>query len=198
MTRSAWVLLAAAVTAVTACTPAPSTDTVTVTDVIDGDTVELDTGDRVRLIGIDTPERGDCGYVETTEHLSGLVDDQSVTLTAGADDDTDRYGRLLRYIDVDGTDAGLAQIEAGLARARYDSTDGYGAHPREDLYHRTEEATGLPVCVPGIPTSTQPGVVSGGYPFCEAAQANGDAPLHEGDDGWNPDLDGDGDGVACE
>lgn len=31
--------------------------TVTVTKVIDGDTIELDTGEKVRLIGIDTPEK---------------------------------------------------------------------------------------------------------------------------------------------
>jgi endonuclease YncB( thermonuclease family) len=41
----------------------------------------------------------------------------------------DKYGRLLRYVDLpDGTDTGLAQIAGGFAIARYDSSDGYG-HP---------------------------------------------------------------------
>lgn len=36
------------------------------------------------------------------------------------------------------------------------------------------------------------------FESCDEAEANGAAPLLEGDDGWNPALDRDGDGVACE
>lgn len=36
------------------------------------------------------------------------------------------------------------------------------------------------------------------YPGCAAARAAGAAPLHIGEPGYRPDLDGDGDGVACE
>lgn len=189
-----------ALVGITACgshaAASPATDTVAA--VVDGDTVKMASGATVRLIGIDTPERGECGYDEATSHLSSLVDGQRVTLTPGARDDTDRYGRFLRYVDVGDTDVGLEQIRAALATARYDSTDGYGAHQREDEYRATMEATGLPVCVPGIAPSSTPGVVSGGYPFCEAARVDSAAPLRDGDPGWNPDLDRDGDGVACE
>ncbi|SHG87466.1 HNH endonuclease family protein [Geodermatophilus nigrescens] len=38
----------------------------------------------------------------------------------------------------------------------------------------------------------------GPFPDCAAARAAGAAPLREGEPGWNPDLDGDGDGVGCE
>lgn len=38
----------------------------------------------------------------------------------------------------------------------------------------------------------------GGYETCRAAIKASAAPLHRGDPGWNQDLDGDGDGVACE
>jgi endonuclease YncB( thermonuclease family) len=182
----------------TACADSKPQAIETTAHVVDGDTIELDDGTRVRLIGIDTPERGECGHVEATRHLDELIDGESLTLTPGAQQDTDRYGRLLRYVDVGDVDAGLDQISSGFASARYDSTDGYGAHPREDLYHRVEEATGLPVCIPGTAPSNQPGIVSGGYPFCGAARADGVAPLHDGDPGWNPDLDRDGDGEACE
>ena len=51
-----------------------------------------------------------------------------------SDEDRDRYGRLLRYVDVGAQDAGLRLIKDGLAIAGYDSRDGYGDHPREPLY----------------------------------------------------------------
>lgn len=37
-----------------------------------------------------------------------------------------------------------------------------------------------------------------GYRSCQEARDHGAAPLHEGDAGWTPQLDKDGDGVACE
>ncbi|MCH6196639.1 excalibur calcium-binding domain-containing protein, partial [Corynebacterium mastitidis] len=39
---------------------------------------------------------------------------------------------------------------------------------------------------------------SGSYESCKAAREAGATPLREGDPGYNPDLDKDGDGVACE
>ncbi len=108
---------------------------VTVTSVVDGDTVDVSTGETIRVIGIDTAERGDCGYAEATRNLEALVLGKPVELTAApAKDDKDKYGRLLRYLDVDGIDAGLDQITKGFAVARYDSRDGYGEHPRETEY----------------------------------------------------------------
>jgi endonuclease YncB( thermonuclease family) len=113
-----------------------------ITRVIDGDTVEVVRNDReytVRIIGIDTPERGECGYQEATDYMSTLVSTfHYVGLFTGARDDVDRYGRLIRYVEVNGLDVGLAQINAGLAIARYDSRDGYGKHPREDDYIRSD------------------------------------------------------------
>ena len=54
-----------------------------------------------------------------------MVQGRTVTLSMGGDgEDTDKYGRFLRYVDVDGVDTGQAMIEVGLATARYDSRDG--------------------------------------------------------------------------
>lgn len=114
-----------------------------VTWVADGDTVEIADGRRVRLIGIDTPERGQCGYEEASRRLESLVLNRSVTLEAGSGDSTDRYGRLLRYVVVDGVDAGEVLLREGLAVPRYNSTDGYGWHPKEDRYAQVAAA---PVC----------------------------------------------------
>ena len=105
-----------------------------VTRVVDGDTVELANGEHVRLGGIDSPEVGECGYDEATAAMVRLVEGKRVHLVRSDEDDRDRSDRLLRYVDVDGTDAGLRLIRMGLAIARYDSRDGYGRHPREDRY----------------------------------------------------------------
>jgi micrococcal nuclease len=71
-----------------------------VTNIIDGDTIETEQGS-IRLIGIDAPERGECGYEEASEALKDLVHNKSVILIRDyLQDDRDRYGRLLRYISV--------------------------------------------------------------------------------------------------
>lgn len=106
--------------------------------VVDGDTVDVDGVGRVRVIGIDTPERSRCGYAQSSAAMASLVAGREVRLARGTAEDTDRYGRLLRYVDVDGRDAGLVLIVTGWAVARYDSRDGYPRHPREDLYRSTD------------------------------------------------------------
>ena len=120
-----------------------------VTKVVDGDTiwaVRAGVKRKVRLIGIDTPEVGQCGYTEATRNLRGIIGGQPVTLTAGARDDVDRYGRLLRYVDVNGVDAGLRQVEQGYAVARYDSRDGYGRHLRETSYVQSDRSSPRAAC----------------------------------------------------
>lgn len=112
-----------------------------VDDVVDGDTIDAFDENgvpwRVRLIGIDTPERGDCGYSEATNYLSSLLTTGSrITLDPPdpGNDDQDRYGRLLRYVDMQGQDINLRMIESGYAIARYDSRDGYDYHSRQEEY----------------------------------------------------------------
>ena len=119
------------------------------TKVVDGDTIWVardGVSRKVRLIGIDTPETGQCGFTESTRNLRGIIGGQRVTLTAGAQDDVDQYGRLLRYVDVNGVDAGLRQIKKGYAVARYDSRDGYGAHARETAYVSADAASPKAAC----------------------------------------------------
>jgi endonuclease YncB( thermonuclease family) len=111
--------------------------------VVDGDTL-ITTAGKVRVIGIDTPERGRCGATEATQNAAAIAPvGSAVVLTpATGKDDTDRYGRLLRYDSTaDGTDLGLRQILDGYAIARYDSRDGYGAHPQEDIYIAADAAS---------------------------------------------------------
>jgi endonuclease YncB( thermonuclease family) len=135
-------------------------ETWTVTNIVDGDTIDVRSSDgteeRVRIIGIDTPERGECGYGEASEALANIVMGEQVTLVAGARDDRDRYDRILRYVDVDDTDAGLELLNLGLAIARYDSRDGYGRHPREDEYVAADAAMVNIACEPEPSTEPAP------------------------------------------
>jgi endonuclease YncB( thermonuclease family) len=119
-----------------------------VTHVVDGDTVDVEGVGRIRVIGIDTPERGACGFESATQAITVLVLGRQVSLVAGATEDADRYGRLLRYVDVGSQDAGLSLIEDGWAIARYDSRDGYGRHRREDAYVSADLSTEDLGCYP--------------------------------------------------
>lgn len=125
----------------------PNEHTAVVVRIIDGDTVELDSGDTVRISGIDTPERGECHFDTASARMGELVLGKTVTLTRDRED-TDRYDRILRYVDVDGTDAGITLIEEGLAKARYDSRDGYGFHTREPDYISADDGAPLQTCAP--------------------------------------------------
>src|SRR6476661_6670851 len=129
-----------------------------VTKVVDGDTIWVSRSGisrKIRFIGIDTPETGECGFTEARNALRGIIGGQRVTLTAGARDDVDRYGRLLRYVDVNGVDAGLRLVKQGYAVARYDSRDGYGSHTREAAYVRADAASPKAACAePGAGTSS--------------------------------------------
>lgn len=75
----------------------------TVTKVVDGDTIEIEGGTLVRYIGIDTPEtkhptKGiQCFGKEASEKNKALVEGKQVRLKKDVSE-TDRYGRLLRYV----------------------------------------------------------------------------------------------------
>ena len=107
--------------------------------VIDGDTIVISGDERVRLIGIDTPENGQCGFDEAKQAIEKLLASGSATFYSGTTSDKDKYDRLLRYIEVEGIDVGLNLISNGFAIARYDSRDGYGPHDRENEYVDADE-----------------------------------------------------------
>ncbi len=91
-------------------------ETILVLRAIDGDTLELSDGERVRLIGIDTPEKGEFYSKEAQDRLHELTAGKQVRLTQGLDE-RDKYGRLLRYVFVENTFVNLVLIEEGYARA---------------------------------------------------------------------------------
>lgn len=80
-----------------------TTSTKKVVRVIDGDTFEIEGGIKVRLIGMDTPEmknknnKIDCFAQEAKDKLTSMISGKDVTLVKDISE-TDRYGRLLRYV----------------------------------------------------------------------------------------------------
>lgn len=90
----------------------------TVARVIDGDTIETEDGERIRLLGINTPERGEPGYEHAKQRLTDLVVNKEVYLHTGVDD-KDHYGRSLRYVIQDGENINLKLVEEGYATAYF-------------------------------------------------------------------------------
>ena len=93
---------------------------VEVVRVIDGDTIEIKGGDKVRYIGIDTPETVDprkpvqCFGVEASKKNKELVEGKTVRLEKDITD-RDKYNRLLRYIYVDDVLVNLELVRQGFA-----------------------------------------------------------------------------------
>lgn len=74
----------------------------TVLNVIDGDTLEYYDNNinqiiTVRLLCVDTPEKGETGYEEAKEYLNSLVLGKEITLASSIINEDD-YGRALRYV----------------------------------------------------------------------------------------------------
>lgn len=92
--------------------------TTKVTRVIDGDTFETETGERVRLVGINAPEISDVFGEEAKQHLIDLIEDKTVDLEADhISSDRDRYGRLLRYVILNSDDINKQMVLDGFAFA---------------------------------------------------------------------------------
>ena len=104
-------------------TPAEDTntwaeDTLFCTAVIDGDTFILETGEKVRLIGIDAPELSQPGGEESRDYLAHLILNKGLTLKEGHED-RDKYNRLLRFVYTGDICINEEMIRQGYAEARY-------------------------------------------------------------------------------
>jgi endonuclease YncB( thermonuclease family) len=101
-----------------------------VVGVADGDTLTvLDAGNqqhRIRVSGIDAPETGQPFARRSKQALAEIVFGKDVVVEVEA---TDKYGRTIGRVLVDGDDAGLAMLNAGMAWHfdKYDATPEYAA-----------------------------------------------------------------------
>ncbi len=96
------------------------TESFKVTRIVDGDTIEIEGGEKVRYIGIDTPETVDprkpvqCFGIEASKKNKELVEGKTVRLEKDITD-RDKYSRLLRYIWVDDLFVNLELVKQGFA-----------------------------------------------------------------------------------
>ena len=86
--------------------------------VIDGDTIELEDGQKVRYVGIDAPEvdNAACFAREAKERNKGLVEGKSIELERDVSE-KDQYGRLLRYTYADGVMVNEVLVKEGYVQA---------------------------------------------------------------------------------
>lgn len=84
--------------------------------VVDGDTIELRGGERVRMIGINTPEIGQPYSSEAKNKLKELIEGKEVVLEKDITD-RDQYGRLLRYIWLKDILINLEMVRLGYANS---------------------------------------------------------------------------------
>lgn len=195
-----------------------------VTGIVDGDTIDVEIDgkeERLRLLLVDTPETKDPNEPvqpfgpEATEFAEKTLAGKEVKLEFDGPE-RDKYDRLLVYLWVGDKIFNQMLLEEGLARVAYVydppykyydafvaaqekakqskkgiwSIDGYVTDEgfREEITAAKEETV-------EESKSQQKEVY---YARCADARAAGAAPILKGEPGYRPELDRDGDGIACE
>jgi micrococcal nuclease len=123
--------------------PAEATGTWRSTEIVDGDTLYV-SGPlgvlEVRIIGINTPESGECFSEEATDALAELVNGNDLVLAVDRSD-VDQFGRALRYVEtVDGVDVGAELVAGGFALARRYPPDDARAGTYAELQRTAQRA----------------------------------------------------------
>jgi endonuclease YncB( thermonuclease family) len=191
----------------------------TVTYVGDGDTVDVRLAngkrERVRVLGIDTPERGACHFRQASAQARRLALGKRVVLRGDATQDTrDRYGRLLAYVWLPGgKDLGYRLVRDGFARvyvferpfrrvSAYRRAERVAQRASRGLWKACGDAGPKTIAQPpnGIEACREgysPCLPVVGDLDCADVRALGKAPVRvSGSDPYR--LDGDGDGWGCE
>ncbi len=103
--------------------------------VVDGDTIKVKWDTQVtsvRMLNINTPERGQSGYREAADHLKAMIGDAKAVMLEFETDGVharDSFGRLLCYVWLNGKNLCVEQVRAGHSAywAKYDA----GKYPTE-------------------------------------------------------------------
>lgn len=97
------------------------------TRIVDGDTIELDDGRKVRYLLVDTPETTngatDCYGQNAKTFNTDLVLNKTVELSYDVEC-TDRYGRTLAYVSVDGQEVNSLMVSRGYGCVLHIPPDG--------------------------------------------------------------------------
>lgn len=169
--------------------------TAEVIDVVEGDAFVVEGGMAIRVLGADSCEIGTDAGPDARADAARVLDGVTVTLRRepSAMHDTDRDGRLLRYVEVPGVgDLGSMMVQrphTAVYRGFNDASpaylDGLRALDRDGRR-----------CADRLPAPGERPAVD--YADCAAATTAGVVPLFAGDPGYSRRLDGNDDGVACE
>lgn len=89
------------------------------TKVVDGDTIYLDNGEKVRFVGVNTPERGVEGYIASKNFVQKLCLNKKVGIDIDDSKHSDKYGRTLGVVIVDGKNVNEMLLKEGLAEIMY-------------------------------------------------------------------------------
>jgi micrococcal nuclease len=123
--------------------------------VIDGDTIVLAGGDKVRYLLIDAPEttngHNDCYGQQAADFNDMRVTGKTVSLTYDPQVCKDMYGRWLAYVFVDGVEVNSEEVKQGFACEYYFPPDGMSREQEFNDYQSVAKTnrTGLwGVCNP--------------------------------------------------
>ena len=94
-------------------------ETAICTYVVDGDTIYLDNGKKVRFVGVTTPERGVEGYITSKNFVQKLCLNKKVGLDIDDSKHSDKYGRTLAVVTLDGKNLNEMLLKEGLAEIMY-------------------------------------------------------------------------------
>lgn len=89
------------------------------TQVVDGDTIYLDNGKKIRFVGVNTPERGVNGYITSKNFVQKLCLNKKVGIDIDDRKHNDKYGRTLAVVIVDGKNVNEMLLKEGLAEIMY-------------------------------------------------------------------------------
>lgn len=115
-----------------------------VTRVVDGDTIELSTGQKLRYIGIDTPETvhpkkgAECFGAAASAENKRLVENQTIYLVKDVSE-TDRYGRLLRYVYLSPEASASGMVNALLVQGGFATVSSYPPDVSQQALFRSLE-----------------------------------------------------------
>jgi micrococcal nuclease len=185
-----------------------------VTKIVDGDTIDVRRAGRsmrVRLLEVDTPERGKCWFSSATKRTSSLLPVGKAVYLLRDKDPKDQYGRWLYYaFNAKGVHVNRSLVRYGYGKAvLYKPNDRYISVMRADQVKAKKERLRIwsgrcdkPGGTTPTPTptkTTKPSGTDPRYRTCGDANAAGYGPYRRGVDAeysWYQDRDGDG--VVCE
>ena len=87
--------------------------------VVDGDTIDVEGVGRVRLVGVNTPERGEPGYQSATDFVKSMVEGKVVGLDIDDAKHYDKYDRTLAVVYIDNINLNQELLKRGYAEIMY-------------------------------------------------------------------------------